>query len=186
MTATPPPAGARSIASALAAALACAVACAACVPPSDADDPAVVPPLAGQEAIEAWLAEGHYLAWTCQPAPHDAIAPSPHGRVRTCANAIARAQGPAQVDASIVLEIAGAAGEVAGFGVQRRTRDGEDADSWYWYMRVPPGNATQHDATGLAADGWGFGDTPAATYCAPCHRTAGDGRPGATFVFVLP
>lgn len=185
MTATRPPAGARS--SAASAALAAALAIGACAPASDADDPAVVPPLAGQEATEAWLAEGHYLAWTCQPAPHDPIALSPHGRARACANPVAASLGPARVDAAYVLEIfEGAAAAPAGHGVQRRTLDGDDGDAWYWYMRVPPASATIHDATGLAADGWGFGDGPAATYCTPCHRSAGNGQPGAAFVFVVP
>ena len=67
MTATPRPAGARSIASALAAA-----AIAACAPTATADDPARVPPLDGQDAIEAWFAEAHYLAWACDAAPRDA------------------------------------------------------------------------------------------------------------------
>jgi hypothetical protein len=148
---------------------------AACAAPAEVDDPALVPPLDGQAAVEAWLDAGHYQAWRCQPAAHDAIAPSPHGRVRVCANAIAAA-GVARVDASLALEIVDAAGAVVGRGVQRHTRPGDDGATWYWYLRVPPTSATAHDDTGLAADGWGF-EGPPRDYCAACHAQA----PGLVF-----
>lgn len=186
MTATPRPAGARSIASAIT-----ALAITACAPASDADDPDVVPPVLGQDAIEAWFDAGHYLRWTCESAAHDAPAPSPHGRVRLCANPIATSDasgagtGVDRIDAAVVLEILDDAGQIAGRGAQRHTRDGADAEAWYWYMHVPPASATVHDAGGLAADGWGF-EGPPATYCGDCHRAAGATQPGHDFVFVVP
>src|SRR5205823_8631901 len=73
MTATPRPAGARSIVSAFV--------LAACAPTSNADDPRAVPPIDGQDAIEAWFDAGHYLAWPCQTMAQDA---PPHGRIRVC------------------------------------------------------------------------------------------------------
>jgi len=181
MTVTPPPAGARSIASAFAAALALA----ACAPASDTDDPHLVPPVTGGGSIEAWFAAGYYLAWTCEPALRDPIGSSPHGDVRTCANALAESSTD-KLDASLVLEIADDTGAIGGFGSMRRTAAGSDGDVWYWYMRVPLDNATAHDAVGVAADGWGFGADPAADYCTPCHRTAGDGQAGSDMVFVVP
>lgn len=159
---------------------------AACAAPVTADDPDAVPPILGRDAIEAWFDAGHYQGWRCEPAAHDATAPSPHGRIRLCANAIAAADpgGVDARDASLVLEILDGAA-IVGRGAQRHTGDGSDAASWYWYMRVPPTSATVHDATGLAADGWGQ-EGPAATYCAACHIAAGAGQPGRDFVFSLP
>ncbi len=168
-------------------ALAAALAITACAPPSQADDPAVVPPVLGHDAIEAWFDAGHYQQWTCEPAAHDALAPSPHGRVRLCANPIAAGdpRGVDALDASLVLEIRDAGDALVGRGAQRHTGDGQDAASWYWYMRVPPTSATAHDASGLAADGWGQ-EGPAATYCSACHDTAGRDQPGRDFVFAAP
>src|SRR5262245_48610710 len=140
MTATPRPAGARCIASVLA--------LAACAPATTADDPDRVPPLDGRDAIEAWLASGHYLGWDCAAGPHDPVAPCPHGRVRACANGIA----VDQIDAAVVIEIADGAGAITGFGAHRRTRAEDTGDAWYWYMRVPLYSATLHDVDGLAAD----------------------------------
>ena len=158
---------------------------AACVPPSGEDDPAQVPPVHGAESIEAWLATGAYLAWACEPARHPAFDPSPHGIVRVCTNALAADETPAEhhVDASLVIEIYDDAGNLVGHGAQRHTISGHDGSSWYWFMRVPPTSATKHDATGLAADGWGF-DGPALTLCSECHRQAGVGHSGRDFVWV--
>jgi hypothetical protein len=154
---------------------------AGCAAKSDADDPALVPPLLGEDSIEAWFAEGHYQAWTCEAMPHAAIAPSPHGVVRQCINPIAElSTGDVQaIDASLVLEIVDAGGAVVGHGAMRHTRGGMDPEDWYWYMHVPADNATTHDATGLAADGWGF-EGPPMTYCGACHQAA----PGGGLVFV--
>ncbi|HEX4423653.1 MAG TPA: hypothetical protein VH165_37340 [Kofleriaceae bacterium] len=166
-----------------------ALAIAACAPPSTADDPDVVPPVLGQAAIEAWFDAGHYLRWACEPAAHDAAAPSPHGRIRLCANPIATGDplGVAQIDAALVLEIVDPGGAIVGRGAQRHTRtqtggvaDGSaDGSDWYWYMRVPADSATVHDASGLAADGWGF-EGPPQTYCSACHQMAPD------LVFAMP
>lgn len=178
MTATPPPPGARSRASRGPRALALTALVAACAAPPDTEDRAIVPPLRGQASIEAWLDAGYYQAWTCEPAAHDAVAPSPHGRVRVCGNPIVTAAGPAQVDAALVLELVDG-GAVVGRGAQRHTRSGRDGATWYWYLQVPATSETVHDATGLAADGWGF-EGPAQTYCSACHATAAD------FVFTVP
>jgi hypothetical protein len=141
----------------------------------------------GQDAIEAWFDAGHYLGWTCEPAAHDAQAPSPHGRVRQCANPITASDplGMDLRDAALVLELTDETGAIVGRGAQRHTGDGADGASWYWYMRVPATSETVHDAGGLAADGWGF-DGPAATYCSGCHATAGATQPGHDFVFEAP
>jgi hypothetical protein len=188
MTATPPPAGEpftpRGAERPAALGALAALGLAACAAPLQVDDPATVPPILGRDAIEAWFDAGHYQRWTCDATAHDAIAPSPHGRVRLCANAIA-ARGVDARDASVVLEIHGAGDAIVGRGAQRHTGDARDAASWYWYLRVPPTSATEHDASGLAADGWGQEGT-AATYCAACHAAAGAGQPGHDFVFALP
>jgi len=46
---------------------------------------ASTPPM-GATAIEAWLAEGSYKQWHCEPALHEARSPSPHGFNRICSN----------------------------------------------------------------------------------------------------
>lgn len=139
---------------------------AACAPKPNADDPRAVPPLDGDDAIAAWFEAGHYLAWPCEPMAHDA---PPHGRMRVCANAIAM-QDVTAVDASVVAELVDDTG-IVGRAAQRHTGGEATGDAWYWYLR---------DASGLAADGWGF-EGPARDACAACHQTA-----ATDFVFVLP
>ena len=43
------------------------------------------PPIGGA-AVEAWLREGAYKGWHCEPAIHSARSPSLHGLSRICVN----------------------------------------------------------------------------------------------------
>ncbi len=162
MIATLRPAGALFIASAVA----------ACAAPSTADDPARVPPVLGQDAIEAWFAAGYYLRWTCED-PRATAAPSPHGAIRRCTNPIAAAAGVDAIDAALVVELQDGGGAITGRAAQRHTRPELSGEAWYWYLR---------DATGLVADGWGF-EGPPQTDCAACHQRAGQDLPGQDYVF---
>ena len=158
---------------------------------ADSDDPRVVPPTQSEQAIVDWLAAGYYVTpgWTCEPTPHAAFTPSPHGEVRICANPLAEPDPPAEhaVDSAYVIEIyAGSASVPAGHGVLRHTNEGHDPDSWYWYMHVPADSNTTHDANGLAANGWGL-DGPARDYCGACHRMTGSsGHPGHDYIWLTP
>lgn len=151
-------------------------------------DPDLVPPVTGQADIEQWFTEGHYQAWTCEAQSHPADAPSPHGRVRLCSNPIVHPDTPGEhpVDSALVIEIHDLTGAIVGRGAQVHTSSGTEGLDWYWYMHVPDDSMTPHDATGLAADGWGF-DGPAADVCSACHAMAGSaGHEGHDFVWVVP
>lgn len=173
---------------ALAVASSVALAAGGCAVDHEGDDPVVVPPVEGAESIEAWFATGAWKGWQCESSSHPAFDPSPHGHVRVCANPIAHAAagtaGEYPPDASMLL-LVDRGGVVSGFGAQRHTSAGSGADSWYWYLRVPEGSATVHDATGLAADGWGF-EGPAKDYCGACHGLAGHDHPGHDFLWTVP
>ena len=159
----------------------------ACARPASLDDPHVVPPVTGQAAITAWFDAGYYRAWQCEPTPHPAFMPSPHGTIRVCANPIVAGGGEGErpVDAALALEIVDARGAIVGHGAQRHTAPGTTGESWYWFMTVPPSSATPHDASGLAADGWGL-DGPEHDVCSMCHEEAGIVGPGHDFVWALP
>src|SRR4051794_34909359 len=43
------------------------------------------PPM-GAELVEAWLEQGAYKTWRCEPAVHASRSPSPHGFNRICSN----------------------------------------------------------------------------------------------------
>ena len=150
--------------------------------------PDVAPPVTGQADIEQWFSEGHYQSWVCEPASHAADSPSPHGRVRLCANPIIHPDSPGEhpLNSAMVIEIRDNSGALVGHGAQVHTSPGTRGLNWYWYMQVPLDNMTPHDATGLAADGWGY-DGPAADVCTACHIMAGTtGHEGHDFVWVVP
>lgn len=162
MSATPHRPGASCVVSLLAVV--------ACSPAEPADDPALVPPVFGEAAIEPWLAAGYYLAWPCEPAARPSVPPAPAGLVRRCTNPIAAAasaQASWPVDSSWVFELyAGsdaATATVRGHFVMRRSQPDPGSASWYWY-----GSSSDE---GLEADGWGLAGPPL-TDCSACHAVA--------------
>ncbi len=167
--------------------IALALALAACGQPAAIDVSAQLPPVVGADELEAWIATGAYLGWRCEPAPHPAIAPSPHEMNRTCANdlVVPGVVGQFSTDAAFVKETWGANGAITGYAVQRHTRPGGDADTWFWYRRVAlDDTAFAHDEHGVVAIGWPLPGTAAATVCVACHLEAGiDGFAGHDFVF---
>lgn len=176
------------------AALVLAFICAAC----DADDnddasddgggaDEQTPPRTGHADIQSWLAEGHYLDWTCEAEPHDiTIAVSPHGQQRICSNDLMSAHGDGEypVGASAVKELLYDDGSIFGYAVSLHVAAGTGGDSWYWYEQVHADHPAPHDANGVVADGIGD-DGPALSICVGCHMAAGldEAHPGHDFVY---
>jgi len=132
-------------------------------------------PPAGAAAVEAWLTEGAYKSWACEPAVHEARSPSPHGKNRICSNDLlsAHTTGPYPVDSAAVKELYDAAGtNIVGIAVYRKTTTATTGDAWYLYERVPLDSPAPHDAAGVVADGQGTSG-PAKAICVSCHNGAG-------------
>jgi hypothetical protein len=144
-------------------------AAAACGGGDDLDDPADDPtddpqqPPRGAARVTTWIEAGFYLGWACEPEPHAARPPSPHGTNRICSNAaIADAsEGPFAVGAAAVKELRDDSG-IIGYAVYRKLADEGDGDNWYWY-EVAGGE--------VIADGDGSGG-PARAICVDCHSHA--------------
>lgn len=142
----------------------------------DGGDPQT-PPIAGGTAIQAWLAESHYLSWACEGAAHGPLeGVSPHGAVRICSNDLMSAHGVGEypVGASSVKELlSGTSGTptIVGYAVSLHSAAGTTGDEWYWYEEMN-GSAV--------ADG--IGDP----VCVGCHMGAGSDamHPGHDFVYV--
>jgi hypothetical protein len=152
-----------------------------CVAPGSAAVDDSLPPVTSAAAVEAWLATGSYLTWQCEAAPHASRDPRHQVQSRVCNNrALASTPGDAAevaVDAASVRELWNLAGtELVGLALNRHTRAGAGADTWFWYERA-------FDAPALL--GWPIAGAPPAT-CSGCHATAGRGaNPGRSFVFTL-
>jgi len=141
---------------------------------TNASDPQK-PPTTGRADVQAWLGTAAYKAWHCEPSPHEARKPSPHGMNRICSNDVLAAHGDAEfpVDSAAVKELYDAAGsKIVGYAVYRHVKAGTSGDAWYWYETVPEGSAAPHDANGVVADGLG-GAGPAKDICVSCHGAAG-------------
>jgi hypothetical protein len=143
------------------------------VPGTGAGD-AQTPPT-GESAVEAWLDEGHYKTWHCEPAPHDARPGSAHGKNRICSNELLSAHGAGEfpVGAASVKELYDATStNIIGRAVYLHVSPGA-GESYYWYERV-----SDH----LNADGLGTSGTPRDT-CVGCHQGAGPKSMGHDLVF---
>lgn len=137
-------------------------------------DDAQIPPVGEVEDIEAWLAMGYYLDWTCEDEPNvktdGAEAIHVHPRNRICVNAklgaseLTNGEWPAGVAA--VKELY--ANDVDGgamTGAVLYTKVGsmsQGGDAWFWFA-------------GAGATGFGITD------CTGCHGAAGSDvdHPGA-------
>ncbi|MBA3398103.1 MAG: hypothetical protein H0T89_36090 [Deltaproteobacteria bacterium] len=115
-------------------------------------------PPTGHPALKAWLADGHYLAWACEDAPHPARPPGAHGTNRICSNAAltASATGTYPVGAASVKELYRGT-EISGYAVGLKVSTGTDANSWYWYEAF--GDSVVADRIGQSL-------------CAGCHEDA--------------
>ncbi len=134
------------------------------------------PPVTGQEDIEAWLREGSYKSWKCEPVAHERRSGSGHSRNRICSNAALSAHGDGEfpVDSASVKELVEDDGTIDGYAVYRHVKAGKGGDTWYWYERI---------GTRLVADGLGTEGAPKST-CVSCHEGAGiGGKTGHDLVF---
>jgi hypothetical protein len=120
------------------------------------------PPRGDQAAMEAWLAEGHYLTWHCEDAVSPPRGLGGHGRQRICSNDVllASASGPYPVDSASVKPMYGAMDQPNGFSVGLKVIEGPGAFTWYWYERLGA------SPTAPAKSGVGIPD------CAVCHQQA--------------
>jgi hypothetical protein len=123
---------------------------------ADTTDPQLPP--RGHAALTTWLAAGHYLAWTCEMAPHPARPPGAHGTNRICSNTLLSTSdaGTYPLGAASVKEIY-SGGAIDGYAVGLKVTTGSDAPSWYWYEVL---------GTSVVADGAGR------PLCANCHADA--------------
>ena len=150
-------------------------------------DPEIPPQ--GADAVEAWLAEGHYKSWKNQPMVVDPIPISPHGKQRIYTNAVHAGHngmtGEYPVNAASVKELYDAAGTtVVGYAVYLHVSAGTTGANWYWYEKVPLDSMAPHDDNGIVADGLGDAG-PAMEICVGCHSATGidAAHPGHDFVY---
>jgi hypothetical protein len=153
----------------------------------DDDGNAAQLPPRGRADVEAWIAEGFYLDWACEPEPHAARSPSPHGVNRICSNDALSAHGDGEypVDAASVKELyADDMTTIVGYAVATHVAAGKGGADWYWYERVPADSAAPHDENGVVADALGT-DGPALSICVACHSAAGSdmAHSGHDFVY---
>ena len=135
---------------------------------------AQTPPTSDPEAVIAWLADGAYLTWHCEEAPHAPRSPSPHSPNRICSNELLAAHGDGEfpVDAAAVKELYDGNGDISAYAVSRHVAHGGGA-AWFWYE----GSADHLNAIGLGDSG-----TPESS-CVGCHQSAGASTFGHDFVF---
>ncbi len=130
---------------------------------ADATASEQLPPM-GLAALQAWLDSRAYGGWTCEPAPHAARSPSPHGVNRICSNDVLAAHGAGEypVGAASVKELFDADENLIGHAVARHDASG-GGESWYWFEQL--------DGRILAD---GLGDSGVALrVCVGCHAGAG-------------
>lgn len=87
-------------------------------------------PPQGHAALKAWLAEGHYLAWACEDAPHPARPPGAHGTNRICSNAaLSTSTAGAYPDGAASVKELVQDDRITGYAVGSKLASGR----WYWY-----------------------------------------------------
>ena len=121
-------------------------------------DPQVPP--RGHDDLMTWIAAGHYLAWSCEDAPHPARAGSGHGPNRICSNTALvsfAGGGPYPVGAAAVKEVFDSSGGIRLYAVYRKVAAEPGGDSWYWY---------EGKGDNIIANGEGDGT------CTGCHAGA--------------
>ncbi|HEX5659560.1 MAG TPA: hypothetical protein VFX59_20330 [Polyangiales bacterium] len=136
-------------------------------------------PPQGASAVEAWLAEGAYKDWSCEPSVHEARSPSPHGFNRICSNdslsANAGGKGVWPKGAAAVKELYASLDGTSpvGYAVYLKTAEDSAAGAnWYWYERLSPAAAASFGLPEVAADGMGNAGN-ARSICVSCHVAAG-------------
>lgn len=123
-------------------------------------------PATGADAdVAAWLAKGDYKtgSWKCEPAPHAARSPSPHGTNLICSNATLSGHGAGEfpVGSAGVKELY-EGDKIIGRAMYRKLAVG-GAEAWYWYEDMN-GQVVAND---LGSAGG------AKSICVGCHAAAG-------------
>jgi hypothetical protein len=113
-------------------------------------------------ALLAWLVQGYYEDWHCEPEAHPARPPGAHGSDRICSNDVLAGAGPDgdfPIGAASVKELI-RDGRVDGWAVavKAAAESGDDGAGWYWYER---------------SDGEVYGEGRGFTGCTGCHAGAG-------------
>ena len=124
------------------------------------------PPTGDAATIDAWIATGAYLKWTCEKEPHDGRSPSPHSKNRICSNAKVSGNGGGAypVGSAAVKELYDADGKtIVGHAMYRKLEAGVGGDAWYWFEET--------EANGLIANGTGASGS-AKSVCVGCHSGA--------------
>jgi hypothetical protein len=144
---------------------------------------AQTPPM-GSANVQAWLAQGYYKAWNCEPAVHASRSPSVHNFNRICSNNVIASNAAGTGDwpegAAAVKELYDTLTDTTpvGYAVYLKTEADSDAGAnWYWYEQVPLTglqSAAPHDSAGVVADGLGTSSSgPPFAICVNCHGAAG-------------
>lgn len=130
---------------------------------ADADPGTPQRPPVGQAAVEAWLAQVFYRAWTCEDRIFPPRLTGNHGRHKICSNQalLDSGSGPYPVGAASVKELYTASDQPNGFAVGVKVTEGEGTNTWYWYERRGTSPAVRP-----LAEGVGVPD------CAVCHGLA--------------
>lgn len=115
------------------------------------------------EDLAAWLAEGEYLEWPSEDAPHPSAGPH-FGQVRTwlspaLAASLAAGDPLHPVGSAAVKELYGDGDTARGYSVLVRVGDGAGDNAWYWYERF---------------DGTTYADGRGVALCAGCHAAGVD------------
>lgn len=113
--------------------------------------------------LGTWLTDESYSGWAAESAIHEPTGNSPHARVRTYFNDVLTASFDAgntnhTVGSASVKELYDAMDTRVGWAAMVKITDGEDANSWYWY--IDDGNSV--------TDGNGIGG------CDGCHSAGVD------------
>jgi len=136
-------------------------------------------PPQGADNVEAWLEQGAYKNWRCEPEVHPSRAPSPHGFNRICSNdllsADAAGRGEWAKGSAGVKELYASLDdqEPIGYAVYLKTADDSAGGAnWYWYERLPANSEQVNGAPRVVADGLGTAGA-AKDICVSCHLAAG-------------
>ena len=140
------------------------------------EDRSQIPPQ-GASAIDAWLAGGAYLNWSCEPQALQRS--SIHGPDRVCSNDIivedlrASSTAPWRQGAAAVKELYNEdLSSIIGYAVYLKTdADSANGSNWYWYEVI-------NDS--IFADGLGE------SQCFGCHSAANNPQEGARDFVYLP
>lgn len=156
--------------------------------------PEFTTPPQGRAALNAWLDQGFYRRWQCQPEPHTNPSFSGHAVTRVCMNRLwleTPATQPFPAGAAAVKELYDCTmRNLIGFAVSLKVGPTNTPADWYWFQQLPAGAQNESlpepiEPDGVVADGIGTAGN-AQRVCSSCHAVAGQqGFPGHHFAYTL-